>query len=163
MKLLVVLALLLLFAGCISNAQDKNGNKTVKIIGENIYDEREDAGGGAEENLSADNNSETTRPNEEENETKTNEIEKIEGIHFGDNKYILVLIDISMQRNEIGYCALFEIVEVENGSSLQKMQICPGDDATWASPEGMVYRIKVFDTAAGYSGRARWAKVAVYG
>ncbi|MEM2948429.1 MAG: hypothetical protein QXY05_01680 [Candidatus Anstonellales archaeon] len=179
MRFLGILALLMLFAGCISNIEEKNENKMVKIIGEKIYNEsswmNESSEESTAENISVGNN--TTPVNETDdaadlnttNQTFENESyaengeAKIDGTYFGNDRYCLVLRDISMQRNEIGYCALFEIILVENYTTLQKLQVCPGDDATWISPEGKQYRIKVIDTAAGYSGAARWAKVIVYG
>jgi hypothetical protein len=178
MRVLFALALLLLFAGCISNTQESNGNKIVKIISEKIYNESEEQNWSREENISPSENITNIVSNETETNTmdlnitdetfeaqnhSENETKKIDGTYFGNNAYVLVLRDISMQRNEEGYCALFEILWAENGSSLQKLQICPGEDAYWTSPDGHQYRIKVFETAAGYSGGARWAKAIVYG
>ncbi len=176
MRFFLVLAALLLFAGCVLNTQEKNRNESVRIVGEKIYNESEE-GEGTEENISRSESTTDTNLSESEtnatdpniaNETygNNNDYEnetKIDGTYFGNGAYVLVLRDISMQRNEEGYCALFEIVWAENGSSLQKLQICPGEDAYWISPDGHRYRIRVFETAAGYTGRARWAKVAVYG
>jgi len=176
MRFFLVLAALLLLAGCVLNTQESSGNESVRIVGEKIYNESEE-GEGKEENTSRSESITDTNLNETErnatdpniaNETYGNNKDyeneaKIDGTYFGNGAYVLVLRDISMHRNEQGYCALFEIVWAENGSNIQKLQICPGEDADWISPDGHLYRIKVFETAAGYTGRARWAKVAVYG
>ncbi|MGB9719188.1 MAG: hypothetical protein ACPL06_01170 [Candidatus Anstonellales archaeon] len=178
MRFWALLIFLMFFIGCVSDSRENNGNKVVKIIEEKVYSASEgmnnvserEGGISTSENISesmnqTENNTanlNTTNQSFEEQNHAEGGGQKIDGTYFGNNKYVLVLKDISMQRNENGYCGLFEIVLVENSTTLQKLQICPGEDATWVSPEGKQYRIKVIDTAAGYTGAARWAKVIIY-
>ncbi|NYZ60697.1 hypothetical protein H0O01_03290 [Candidatus Micrarchaeota archaeon] len=82
------------------------------------------------------------------------------GLEF-DN-YTILLEDLAPRGS--GYCALVKIVTIEgtNMREFDRAQICPGDSYYWVSPEHHKYRIKVMETASGYSGRAAWANIVVY-
>jgi len=82
------------------------------------------------------------------------------GLEF-DN-YTLLLEDLAPSGSE--YCALVKIVAIEgtNMQEFDRAQICPGESYYWVSPEHHKYRIKVIETASGYSGRAAWANIMVY-
>lgn len=82
------------------------------------------------------------------------------GLEF-DN-YTILLEDLAPSGSE--YCALVKIVTIEgtNMREFDRAQICPGDSHYWVSPEHHKYRIKVMETASGYSGRAAWANIIVY-
>lgn len=82
------------------------------------------------------------------------------GLEF-DN-YTVLLEDLAPRGSE--YCALVKIVTIEGASMREfgRAQICPGESYYWVSPEHHKYRIKVIETASGYSGRAAWANIVVY-
>ncbi|MEW5996556.1 MAG: hypothetical protein AB1657_03105 [Candidatus Micrarchaeota archaeon] len=82
------------------------------------------------------------------------------GIEF--DGYTLLLEDLAPQG--AGYCALIKIVKI-NGTMMQEFdraQICPGESHYWVSPGMHRYRIKVIETAAGYSNNVAWANIIVY-
>lgn len=82
------------------------------------------------------------------------------GIEFGS--YTLLLEDLAPRGTE--YCALVKIVKI-SGAQMQEFsraQICPGESYYWVSPEQHRYRIKVIETAPGYSNNAAWANIIIY-
>ena len=89
------------------------------------------------------------------NATKTND-----GLWFGNMSYFLVLNDVATYSTEDN-CGMFTVNDAKN-NELAKMIICEGNERAWASPEGKIYRIKVYTTAAGYSKQNTWASVIIY-
>ncbi len=90
--------------------------------------------------------------------------EKITGLIFGNEKYVLLLNDIALDTSAAGgACALIEIVEIESEQSLQKGKVCKGTDFAWDSPEEKRFKIRLVDIAAGYSGEAKWANFLIFG
>ena len=85
---------------------------------------------------------------------------KLQAVEF-DN-YILIVDDITDDKPYP--CAALRVGEMEGTyiKTLFQGKVCPGENTYWTSPEGERYRIKVFETAAGYMGYAYWADVAVY-
>lgn len=85
---------------------------------------------------------------------------KLQAVEF--DGYVLIVDDIT---DDYPYpCAALRVGQMgdEYIETLFQDKVCPGDSTYWISPEGGKYRIKVFETAAGYSGFAYWADVAVY-
>jgi hypothetical protein len=85
---------------------------------------------------------------------------KLQAVEF-DN-YVLIVDDIT---DDYPYpCAALRVGDMsgEYIETLFQDKVCPGESTYWVSPEGGKYRIKVFETAAGYGGFAYWADVAVY-
>ncbi|MBD3398618.1 hypothetical protein GF412_05245 [Candidatus Micrarchaeota archaeon] len=76
--------------------------------------------------------------------------------------YALIVDDITDDYPEP--CAAIRVGEL-GGTYIETLfqdKVCPGESTYWTSPEGDEYRIKVFETAAGYQGYEYWADVAVY-
>jgi len=97
----------------------------------------------------------------ERNETEEGTVEKeYFGLDFAN--YTLILDDLASQGTE--YCALVRIVKIEGRvmQEFDRAQICPGDSYYWVSPEQHRYRIKVMETASGYSNGAAWADIIIY-
>lgn len=97
----------------------------------------------------------------ERNETEAGAVEKeYFGIEFAD--YTLILDDLAPRGAE--YCALVRIVKVEGMAmhEFDRAQICTGESYYWVSPEQHKYRIKVTETASGYSNGAAWADIIIY-
>ncbi len=95
-----------------------------------------------------------TEENEEEG-TK-----KLQAVEF--DGYVLIVDDIT---DDYPYpCAALRVGDMSGEYIITLFQdkVCPGESTYWTSPEGATYRIKVFETAAGYAGYAYWADVAVY-
>lgn len=95
-----------------------------------------------------------TEENEEEG-TK-----KLQAVEF--DGYALIVDDIT---DDYPYpCAALRVGDLSGEYIITLFQdkVCPGESTYWTSPEGATYRIKVFETAAGYEGYAYWADVAVY-
>jgi hypothetical protein len=82
-----------------------------------------------------------------------------EGIRFGE--YLLVLDDVVLPAYD-STCGAFSIV-AQNGSTIDKLLICEKMSKNWVSPEGHSYRIFVVKVAGGYSYKAAWADVRIYG
>lgn len=95
-----------------------------------------------------------------ENNTGNEEIE-LEGITFGNEKYIIVLDDLSLDKPES--CALVSIYDYETQERLQQAKICPGEEYYWTSPEGHKFRIVVLETGPGYGYGTTWASIIIYG
>jgi len=77
--------------------------------------------------------------------------------------YTLLLEDLT---DDYPYpCAALRVVKISGTeiTEYERTEICPGKSRNWESPEGKEYRIKVFETAAGYSEGAAWADIAIYG
>lgn len=77
--------------------------------------------------------------------------------------YTLLLEDLT---DDYPYpCAALRIVKISGTEIMEykRTEICPGHSGYWESPEGKGYRIKVFETAAGYSEGVHWADIAIYG
>jgi len=95
-----------------------------------------------------------TEENEEEG-TK-----QLQAVEF--DGYALIVDDIT---DDYPYpCAALRVGEM-SGTYIETLfqdKVCPGESTYWTSSEGATYRIKVFETAAGYAGYAYWADVAVY-
>jgi hypothetical protein len=85
---------------------------------------------------------------------------KLQAVEF--DGYALIVDDIT---DDYPYpCAALRVGDM-SGTYIETLfqdKVCPGDSTYWTSPEGARYRIKVFETAAGYAGYAYWADVAVY-
>lgn len=76
--------------------------------------------------------------------------------------YALIVDDITDDYPEP--CAAIRVGDM-SGTYIETLfqdKVCPGESTYWTSPEGDTYRIKVFETAAGYAGYEYWADVAVY-
>src|SRR5262249_40849415 len=85
-----------------------------------------------------------------------------EGLEFPGSNYSLVLDDVSVIPSSSGPCGIFSVRD-PSGIILDKLLICPPESDTWRSPEGHLYRIRVDEVAAGYSGGGNWAKVEIFG
>jgi len=85
-----------------------------------------------------------------------------EGLVFGNGSYILAFDDASVIPASSEPCGIFSLWTT-NGSLIEKMFICPGESEIWRSPEGASYRIKVVQVAAGYTGSGAWAEVFIFG
>ena len=96
--------------------------------------------------------------NETVNETM-DESGEIDGILFGEGKYLLILDDAVWYGGRA--CAAIDITYV-NGTSIKRDVICPTQDYYWIAPDRHKFRIKVVEVAAGYSGEA-WADISIYG
>ncbi|MCP4646253.1 MAG: hypothetical protein GY852_00770, partial [bacterium] len=85
---------------------------------------------------------------------------KLQAVEF--DGYILIVDDITADKPYP--CAALRVGEMDGTyvSTLFQDKVCPGESTYWISPQGEKYRIKVFETAAGYLGYAYWADVAVY-
>ena len=85
---------------------------------------------------------------------------KLQAVEF--DGYILIVDDITDDKPYP--CAALRVGETDGTyiSTLFQDKVCPGESTYWVSPSGQEYRIKVFETAAGYMGYAYWADVAVY-
>ena len=85
---------------------------------------------------------------------------KLQAVEF--DGYALIVDDIT---DDYPYpCAALRVGDM-SGTYIETLfqdKVCPGESTYWTSPEGAKYRIKVFETAAGYAGYAYWADVAVY-
>ena len=81
-------------------------------------------------------------------------------LEFGE--YILVVDDITDDKPYPCAALSIGILHETYIETLFRDKVCPGESAYWESPEGDKYRIKVFETAAGYAGYAYWADVAIY-
>ncbi len=85
---------------------------------------------------------------------------KLQAVEF--DGYALIVDDIT---DDYPYpCAALRVGDM-SGTYIETLfqdKVCPGESTYWTSPEGATYRIKVFETAAGYAGYAYWADVAVY-
>ncbi len=85
---------------------------------------------------------------------------KLQAVEF--DGYLLIVDDITDDKPYP--CAAVRVGE-QTGTYVRTLfqdKVCPGESTYWTSPEGDEYRIKVFETAAGYAGYAYWADVAVY-
>ena len=85
---------------------------------------------------------------------------KLQAVEF--DGYILIVDDITDDKPYP--CAALRVGEMDGTyiKTLFQDKVCPGESTYWTSAEGTVYRIKVFETAAGYMGYTYWADVAVY-
>ncbi|MFP3949910.1 MAG: hypothetical protein ACLFUZ_02330 [Candidatus Micrarchaeia archaeon] len=85
---------------------------------------------------------------------------KLQAVEF--DGYLLIVDDITDDKPYP--CAAVRVGEQTDTyvRTLFQDKVCPGESTYWNSPEGDEYRIKVFETAAGYAGYAYWADVAVY-
>ena len=98
----------------------------------------------------------------EKTEVGEGETEKeYSGMRF--DGYTLLLEDLTDDYPQP--CASLRIVRISGTEITEygQMKICPGESQYWTSPEDKEYRIKVFDTAAGYSEGVAWADIAIYG
>jgi hypothetical protein len=84
------------------------------------------------------------------------------GLSFGNGSYIIALDDASVIPASSEPCGIFSLWS-SNGSLIEKMFICPGESEIWRSPDDSSYRIFVVQVAAPYSGSGAWAKVIVFG
>jgi hypothetical protein len=95
-----------------------------------------------------------TEENEEEGHRQ------LQAVEF--DGYALIVDDIT---DDYPYpCAAIRVGDTSGAyiTTLFQDKVCPGESTYWTSPEGDTYRIKVFETAAGYAGYEYWADVAVY-
>lgn len=84
------------------------------------------------------------------------------GIEFGN--YSLVLEDLTLPTGiDKASCASLAVYDLENGTVLDRLEVCPGQDAYWVAPDGHAWRIVVYETAPGYTLNEKWAKMAVFG
>lgn len=169
MRLLAFLAVCFLLFGCVISEERHETFIPGQNTTTNISHELPPAEEPAPQNLTANESlPEPTQAMPEFNLTYEINDTAIENIteknYFGlefDN-YTLLLEDLAPSGTE--YCALLKIVKIDgtNMQEFDRAQICPGDSHYWISPEHHRYRIKVVETASGYSGRAAWANIIVY-
>jgi hypothetical protein len=173
---LVLLATLILFAGCIGQeAHPVAQNQTLP---------QENAGPGETapaipavsgnltvsppENVTAGGNVTPPSENPQDNNTVTPQNPEPQpmiapaGLSFGNGSYIIALDDASVIPASSEPCGIFSLWS-SNGSLIEKMFICPGESEIWRSPDDSSYRIFVVQVAAPYSGSGAWAKVIVFG
>ncbi|MBD3389601.1 hypothetical protein GF415_01450 [Candidatus Micrarchaeota archaeon] len=173
MKLLVLLMVLgLIFAGCTGS-----GSTTAEEEAQEVPAAPAETGGAesgeetaqeeqAEEEAPA--VSDEPEPDEEEMvhwgvgvEEEVDETHrKLQAVEF--DGYLLIVDDVTDDKPYP--CAAVRVGEQTDTyvHTLFQDKLCPGESTYWTSPEGDEYRIKVFETAAGYAGYAYWADVAVY-
>lgn len=170
------IVLMLLFLGCVEEEEQliqnitnqTNGlenlesNQTINNTNENDINESVSLGNITTnttviiENNITNNSIENITENVEEIKNKT-----LEGLLFGNEKYILVLDDLSLDKPES--CAIVSIYEKDTQERLEQAKICPGEEYYWTTPEGKTYRIVVIETAPGYTQGATWARIIIYG
>ena len=157
MKKMIIFFLFVLIFGCITPNDLTEENTTIQV---NLTNESN----GIENNGSQElvliesviiNESSFNQSEEDIVENLT-----LEGLEFGES-YVLVLDDLSLDKPEP--CAILSIYELESKENIQQVKICPGEEYYWTNPEGQQYRIKVIETAAGYSYGAGWANIIIYG
>jgi len=173
-SLLPLLAAALLLAGCVSeNAGPAAPNVSVPAVLPNATSAPNTTAAQnitLQENVSANltpimppanATANETIPAPQYNATGTNQTQNLTGILFGEGRYLLVIEDMTVPDGEA--CALMSVAYASNSSVITKLDICPGESQNWVSPEGRVFRIAVYKTAAGYTGAGKWAQVAIYG
>lgn len=81
---------------------------------------------------------------------------------FGKGDYRIILVDISLAIGDNLQCGMFTVLYTDDNEEIKKLIICPEQEYLWVSPKTDEYRIKVINTAAGYTKNSRWASVIIY-
>ena len=174
MKYVALFALALLLCGCITQQEDIHYEVPAEesaptqeaehfpIVEEEeiIVEEPAQTGTPQEEEPAPENEEELLRWDVGVTEELDEGHRKLQAVEF--DGYVLIVDDITDDKPYP--CAALRVGEMGGAyiTTLFQDKVCPGNSVYWTSPEGDVYRIKVFETAAGYLGYAYWADVAVY-
>lgn len=175
MRLLVLLMVLgLIFAGCTGSGSAPAAEETQEVPAAPAETGGDESGEAAEEEAEPAEEAETppvaeeAEPDEEElvhwgvgvEEEIDETHRRLQAVEF--DGYLLIVDDITDDKPYP--CAAVRVGEQTDTyvRTLFQDKVCPGESTYWTSPEGNEYRIKVFETAAGYAGYAYWADVAVY-